>query len=88
MSAPHDDFAFEPVRGLPERPPMGEELLWQGCPDSLALARDAFKITWVAGDFVALAIWRASAVADAAVASVSAVVLPYLGIGVVACGLL
>ena len=58
MSAPHDDFATEPVRGLPERPPVGEELLWQGRPDSLALARDAFKITWVAGYFVALAIWR------------------------------
>jgi hypothetical protein len=88
MSAPHDDFATEPVRGLPERPPVGEELLWQGRPDSLALARDAFKITWVAGYFVALAIWRASAVSDGSPASVIAVMLPYLAIGLVACGLL
>jgi hypothetical protein len=88
MSAPHDDFATEPVRGLPERPPVGEELLWQGRPDSLALARDAFKITWVAGYFVALAVWRASAVADGSPASVIAVMLPYLAIGLVACGLL
>ncbi|WP_426035308.1 photosynthetic complex putative assembly protein PuhB [Cypionkella sp. TWP1-2-1b2] len=88
MSAPHDDFAIEPVRGLPERPPVGEELLWQGRPDSLALARDAFKITWVAGYFGTLAIWRASAVADGSPASVIAVMLPYLAIGLVVCGIL
>lgn len=84
----HDDFATEPVRGLPERPPLGEDLLWQGRPDSLALARDAFKITWVAGYFVALAIWRAAVISDGSPASVIAVMLPYLAIGVVACGLL
>lgn len=84
----HDDFATEPLRGLPERPPLGEELLWQGRPNSFALARDAFKITWVAGYFVGLAIWRATVVADASVASVAAIMLPYLGIGVVACGIL
>ena len=32
----HDDFAFEPVPGLPELLPQGETLLWQG---SSALAR-------------------------------------------------
>ena len=88
MSASHDDFAIEPVRGLPERPPIGEELLWQGRPDSLALAREAFKVTWVAGYFLALAVWRATVVADGTVASVIAVMLPYLAIGMVACGLL
>ena len=84
----HDDFAIEPVRGLPERPPLGEDLLWQGRPDSLALARDAFKITWVAGYFVALAVWRAAVVADGSVGSIIAVMLPYLAIGLVTCGLL
>jgi hypothetical protein len=88
MSAPHDDFATEPVRGLPERPPLGEELLWQGRPDSIALARDAFKVTWVAGYFVALAVWRATVVSDVTPASVIAVMLPYLAIGLVACGIL
>jgi Bacterial PH domain len=83
----HDDFATEPVPGLPEKPPLGEELLWQGRPDSLALARDAFKITWVAGYFVALALWRALAVADGTGGSVIAVMIPYLGIGLVTCGL-
>ena len=88
VSAPHDDFATEPVPGLPERPPLGEELLWQGRPDALMLAREAFKITWVAGYFVALAVWRAAVVADGSVGSVVAVMLPYLVIGAVACGLL
>lgn len=87
MSTPHDDFAFEPLRGLPEQPPLGEDLLWQGRPDSLALARDAFKITWIAGYFLALAVWRAAVEADGTVASVIAVMLPYLVIGGVACGL-
>jgi hypothetical protein len=87
MSAHHDDFATEPVRGLPEPPPPGEELLWQGRPDALALARDAFKITWIAGYFLALAIWRATAVADPTLGSTIAVMLPYLAIGAVTCGL-
>ena len=60
----HDDFAMEPIQGLPERPPLGEEILWQGRPATLALARDAFKVTWVAGYFVALALWRVVAVAE------------------------
>jgi hypothetical protein len=84
----HDDFATEPVPGLPERPPLGEELLWQGRPDGLALARDAFKITWVAGYFVALAVWRAAVVADGSAGSVVAVMLPYLAIGLLTCGIL
>lgn len=83
----HDDYAVEPVVGLPERPPPGEEILWQGRPSTFALARDAYKITWIAGYFVALAVWRVSVVADS-VASVVAVSLPYLAIGLVVCGIL
>jgi hypothetical protein len=83
----HDEFEIEPVPGLPERPPAGEELLWQGRPATMALARDAFKVTWVASYFVALAIWRVWMVADSA-ASVVAVALPYLVIGAVTCGIL
>lgn len=88
MTSGHDDFAIEPIPGLPELPPPGEDLLWQGRPDSFALARDAFKITWVAGYFVALAVWRASIAADGNVGSIVAVMLPYLGIGLAACALL
>lgn len=83
----HDDFVTEPVPGLPERPPLGEDILWQGRPLTLALARDAFKITWIASYFVALAVWRAAMVADSA-ATVVAVALPYLCIGLVACAIL
>lgn len=88
MTATHDDFAVEPVPGLPERPPIGEEVLWQGRPDSLALARDAFKITWIAGYFVALALWRAVVVADGSLATAIAVMLPYMAIGLVTCAIL
>lgn len=54
----HDDFAFEPVRGLPERLPPGEIILWQGRPDAWALARDALNMSWVGAYFAALALWR------------------------------
>ena len=83
----HDEFEIEPVRGLPERPPLGEDLLWQGRPGTLALARDAFKVTWVASYFALLAVWRVSVVADS-LASAVAVALPYLVIGAVTCGIL
>lgn len=54
----HDDFKFEPVPGLPEALPEGEHILWQGRPDSLRLAKDAWKLNWVLGYFVLLAVWR------------------------------
>ncbi|MEO1362599.1 MAG: PH domain-containing protein, partial [Pseudomonadota bacterium] len=38
---PHDDFEIEPVAGLPEAPPEGEQILWQGRPDTWALARES-----------------------------------------------
>lgn len=55
----HDDFAVEPVPGLPEQPPEGEHILWQGAPSWWALANEAFKMRWVAGYFVFLSAWRA-----------------------------
>ena len=61
---PHDDFAVEPIKGLPERPPEGEEILWQGRPDWWALAKDSLALKWVAGYFVFLALWRFVAVVD------------------------
>jgi hypothetical protein len=84
----HDDFAIEPVPGLPATPPKGEVVLWQGSPHALTLAREAMGLTWVAAYFVALAIWRASVVSDGSVMSVVAVMLPYLAIGLVACGII
>lgn len=61
MSGDHDDFAAEPVRGLPQRLPEGERLLWQGSPRWWALACEVFHIRAVAGYFVALMAWRAGA---------------------------
>lgn len=54
----HDDFAFEPVPGLPAVLPKGERLIWQSAPDWRVLARLAFRTRWVAGYFAALLTWR------------------------------
>lgn len=54
----HDDFAFEPVPGLPEHLPEGEQILWQGRPMSRALLRQALCLRWVVGYFLLLAVWR------------------------------
>lgn len=51
----HDDFKFEPVRGLPEALPADEHILWQGAPNPLRLAKDAWGLNWVIGYFIALA---------------------------------
>jgi hypothetical protein len=40
----HDDFAFDPIRGLPEDLPEGERLLWQGSPRWQDLAWHAFHV--------------------------------------------
>lgn len=49
MSA--EEFELEARPGLPEELPEGEELLWQGRPQTKALARQAFKVRWLAGYF-------------------------------------
>lgn len=85
----HDDFAFDALPGLPERPPQGELILWQGRPDPWALARDAYKIRWIAGYFAIVVLWRAAAgFADGGLALALAMGLPYvmlaaLGLGIV-----
>lgn len=78
----HHDFAFDALPGLPERPPQGEHILWQGRPDGWALARDAYKIRWFAAYFALIVIWRAgSAWADGGPALALAMGLPYLVLG-------
>lgn len=54
----HDDFKFEPIHGLPEELPADEHIIWQGAPRPMQLAREAWKLNWVLGYFVVLAIWR------------------------------
>ena len=54
----HDDFAFEPIPGLPARPPKGETILWQGAPDWRLLAMSALHVRKVFVYFGLLAVWR------------------------------
>jgi len=61
----HDDFDFEPIPGLPKRPPEGEEILWQGSPSARSLGRFLFNIRLIALYFGILAAWgAATALAD------------------------
>lgn len=86
---PHDDFATEPVRGLPEKLPKGEEILWQGQPAWWPLAKESLNVRWVAAYFVGFAVWRAI-VAGGTVPFWEAVRTgsPFLVMGAVACLLL
>jgi hypothetical protein len=52
------EFDVEPIPGLPERPPQGEVILWQGGPDWRVLARQVFHIRAVAFYFAALILWQ------------------------------
>lgn len=56
MKPPLTEYEYEPVPGLPERLPPGEEILWQGAPRWQALARRAFHVRKVAAYFVLLLI--------------------------------
>ena len=62
---PGPEHDFEPVPGLPQRLPAGEQLLWQGAPDTRALALRAFHARKVAVYFAAVgAVQFATALAD------------------------
>ncbi len=78
------EHGFEPVRGLPERLPPGETLVWQGAPDWRAFARHAIHLHWVAAYFLVLAAWRAGIMladgSSAAEAAIGALWLVLLGI--------
>ncbi|MBL8582832.1 MAG: PH domain-containing protein [Rhizobiaceae bacterium] len=54
----HDDFAFEPVPGLPEKLPQGETMLWQGSPEWRDLARSAFHVRKVVAYFGLVLAWQ------------------------------
>ena len=85
----HDDFNFEPIRGLPEQLPEGEHILWQGAPDPWRLAREALGLRWVAGYFALLAFWRVGVSSDDVPFGVAIMHgLPFLLSGVVACAIL
>ena len=74
------DYATEALPGLPEKPPVGEEILWQGRPNAWAMAREGYKITWIGAYFVALGLWQGIASFGGNVAGILAVLLPYLAV--------
>jgi hypothetical protein len=75
----HDDFAFDVAPGIPAPLPKGEEVLWQGRPDTNALAREAFKIRWIAGYMALIVLWKAGmGLADGGLALAVLRGLPYL----------
>lgn len=51
------EYEYEPVPGLPERLPPGEEILWQGAPRWESLARQAFHVRKVGIYFLILIAW-------------------------------
>ena len=86
---PHDDFEIEPIKGLPERPPEGEEILWQGRPSTFALARESLNIYWVLGYFALLSVWRFVSVVDLMpLGQALAATLPLIVLGSIVYGLL
>lgn len=90
-TADHDDFATEPVPGLPEALPAGEHILWQGAPHWFDLALTAFHVRTVAIYFAVLMVWRAGSVAangadtgTVVLAGVSLVPLALMAMGLLA----
>ena len=59
-----DDFAVEPIEGLPELLPKGEVILWQGRPNWWRLTVESLNLWWVIGYFGLLAAWRFLTVID------------------------
>ncbi|GFE49442.1 hypothetical protein So717_11950 [Roseobacter cerasinus] len=85
----HDDFEIEPVEGLPEKPPEGEQILWQGRPDWWRLSIEALSLKWVAGYFLLLAAWQFISVVDLMpLGRAIGAAVPFLLLGLVVCGLL
>ena len=80
----HDDFKFEPVHGLPEALPEDEHILWQGAPDPLRLAKDAWGLNWIIGYFLLLAVWRTGAsMTEVPLTEAMGHAIPFLAAGIV-----
>ena len=86
----HDDFAFEPVRGLPAELPPGERMLWQGAPRWQDLAIHAFHVRLVALYFVGIVLvaGAAEALSGGTVTDILRPALWLVPLGSVAVGLL
>ncbi len=85
----HDDFKFEPVRGLPEALPKDEHILWQGAPNPGRLAREALGLRWIAAYFALLVFWRVGvSTADYPITESLMHAMPIAVLGLVACGII
>ncbi|MEM9145126.1 MAG: photosynthetic complex putative assembly protein PuhB [Pseudomonadota bacterium] len=86
----NEDIEVEPVRGLPERPPEGERILWQGAPAWRSLAWRAFGVRLVVLYFAVLGLWRGidGVVTDQAPAEIVAGLAMLLVMGLAAAGVL
>ncbi len=85
----HDDFDFEPVRGLPRRLPPGERILWQGAPDASDFAFRFLKLAHLTGYFMALVLWAvvSTALEGASIREVSAAAASFGALSLLALGL-
>lgn len=86
----HDDFAFEPIPGIPKDLPEGEQILWQGSPAWKAVAWRAVFVRPVLIYFAILMVWRAGEVMMSEGSALSAVsyALELVPFAAVALGLL
>lgn len=57
MNPAVNEYDQEPIPGLPEIPPEGERILWQGAPGWKGLARRAFHVRKVAIYFAVIFLW-------------------------------
>ncbi|MGX9355052.1 photosynthetic complex putative assembly protein PuhB [Roseobacteraceae bacterium S113] len=84
-----DDITFEPIPGLPETLPEGEDILWQGRPQVWALARQSMWLNWVIGYFVLIAVWRVGSLSDLMpLWAAASAAIPFLVIGAVCAGII
>ena len=80
-----DDFAVEPIEGLPELLPKGEVILWQGRPNWLQLTIESLNLWWIIGYFGLLATWRFLTVIDyMPLGTAISVIIPFLFIAALA----
>jgi len=82
----------EPQRGLPERLPDSERLLWQGAPDWRAVANGVFRVHLVGLYFAGLIAWRfwgafrsGHSLSDAAISAAWLLPIALAGIGLFLC---
>lgn len=86
MTEHHDDFAFEPIPGLPELPPEDEKILWQGSPSRNSMAIHVFHVRKVIVYFgLLMAFQLATGLYDGVAVTVIASDLAILAAGTGAC---